>query len=351
MMLKRGVTTGTCAQAAVKGACLMLINNTIEKAVEVQTPSGVKLNLKLIEQKIGDNFAQCAVSKDSGDEPDVTDGAKIYAQVKFTSQKGVTIRGGEGIGRVTKPGLAVRVGEYAINPIPRKMIKNEASRFLPKDKGIEVTISVPGGEKLAEHTFNPRLGIIGGISIIGTTGIIEPKSLDAYKASLALQLNVLKAQKVKKVVLVLGYVGEKFCKERLKLNEESVIKIGDQVGFMLEECLRKKMQEILLIGHLGKMIKITNGQFNTHSKFGDRRIDSIVDYARKYGAREEIITQLLNQTTAEATIEILKRNGFRKIFNRIAQDVVLKLKKLVEHRLKVSCILLSLNGKILGWST
>lgn len=349
LKLKNGFTTGTCAQAAAKGACILLANRAIVDKVEVETPIGERLNIAIVDQVIGDDFARCAVIKDAGDDPDVTDGAKICAEARFSGIAGVTIKGGPGVGKVTKPGLAVGIGEWAINPIPRKMILKEVSKFLPKGKGgLEVTISVPDGVELAKRTFNPKLGIVGGISIIGTTGIVEPKSLDAYKASLELELDVLKASGCNKAVLILGYVGERFCKDVLKLSEDSIIKIGDHVGFMLEKCREKKIEDILLIGHIGKLIKVANGQFDTHYRFGDNRIDSIARYAELCGADRKTVDSLLSVTMAEATIEILRKAMLMKAFDKIAQDVSGKAMEFVKNEVRIDCTLLSLEGECIG---
>ncbi|MCQ9207495.1 MAG: cobalt-precorrin-5B (C(1))-methyltransferase CbiD [Omnitrophica bacterium] len=345
---RNGFTTGTCAQAAAKGAGFMLRTQKLLKRVKVETPSGVKLLLKLIDQKIEKESAFCGIVKDAGDDPDITNGVKIYAKVKFSHQKGVSIKGGEGVGMVTKPGLAVDVGEYAINPTPRKMIAKEMSRYLPEDRGLEVVISAPRGEGLAKRTFNPRLGVVGGISIIGTTGIVLPKSTEAYKASLSLQLDVLKASGVKRAVLVLGYVGEKFAKEALRLQGDSIIKIGDHVGFMLKACAKKKIKDILLVGHIGKLVKVACGQFNTHSKFGDNRIRTIAHYAKTYKAKRSVIEELLKQATSEATIDILRKNRLMGVFGKIAQKVVITINEFLDTELMVRCILLSLKGEILG---
>lgn len=349
--LKKGFTTGTCAQAATKAACIMLAGRKVVKSVKVATPSGKKLNIGVINQRIGKGFAQCAVIKDSGDDPDVTHGIKICAKVRLSDKAGITLRGAQGIGRATKPGLAVRVGEWAINPVPRKMIFDEAAKFLSKEKpGLKVTISAPKGEELAKRTFNPKLGIRGGISIIGTTGIVEPKSLDAYRASLSLELNVLKAQGHKKAVFVLGYVGERFCKEKLKLNSDSLIKIGDHIGFMLEECVKKEIEEVLLIGHIGKLIKITKGQFNAHYSQGDNRLESIARYAAFLGAKKNIIEKILGQETAEACIPLLREAGLNGVFKELAKDIARKSEELLHNRVTVNCILLSLTGEVLARS-
>ncbi len=346
--LKMGYTTGTCAQAATKGSALMLAKGKIISTVEVLTPSKNKFNIKLIDQKIGKSFAKCGVIKDSGDDPDVTNGIKVYSKVKKTDVYGIKITGGTGVGKVTKQGLAVPFGEYAINPIPKIMIKKEIEQALNDCKGIEVTISVPQGKKIAKHTFNSNLGILGGISIIGTSGIVLPRSVEAYKASLTLQLDVIKASGEKKVVLILGYVGEKYCNEVLKIKSDSFIKIGDHVGFMIKECSNKNMKNIHLIGHLGKLIKVANGQFNTNIKHGDNRIESIAEYAKKEGAKDKIINEILDQKTAEAAIEIIKNNNLMNVFKNITMDVSKKLKDYVNNKINLICTILSLNGEELA---
>ncbi len=326
----------------------MLINKKVVKRIDVKTPKGAHLRVDIIDQKIGRNFAQCAVVKDAGAEADVTHGARIYAKVRYSDKKGIFITGGEGVGMVTKPGLAVSVGEYAINPTPREMITKEVAPYLSKNRGMEVIISVPGGREIAKSTFNPRLGIVGGISIIGTTGIVEPKSTDAYKKSLSLQIDVLKAGGYKKVTLVLGYVGEKFCKERLGYKPDSIIKIGDHIGFMLLECAKKNIKSVLLVGHVGKLVKVANGQLDTNIKFGDNRIKTIAHYAGLCGAKNEIIEEVSRQASAEAAVDILKKYNLTQTFERIAKRTVDVLKKLVNNQLSVRCILLSLSGEELA---
>lgn len=357
--LKAGFTTGTCAQAAAKAAAIMLINKKVINSVDVETPNGIRLNLNIIGQKIGRNFAKCAVVKDAGDDPDATNGARICAKVKYSDKKGIFVTGQDGVGIVTKPGLAVAVGKYAINPVPRQMIIKEIAAYLSKDssphqnswcggKGLEVVISVPDGGKIAMRTFNPRLGIVGGISIIGTTGIVEPKSTDAYKKSLSLQIDVLKAAGFKNITLVLGYVGENFCKKQKWLKSESIIKIGDHVGFILSECAKKNIKKVLLIGHIGKLVKVANGQLDTNIRCGDNRIKTIARYAKLCGAKKEIIEAISDQGTAEATIDILKKHNLTQVFDIIAKKTVDALNEFVKNQLSVSCILLSLRGEELS---
>ena len=364
--LRKGYTTGTCAQAAAKAAVMMLTSGKIVETVDIVTASGAKLNINLSDQEIGDGFAHCSVIKDSGDDPDITNGAKIFAEAIFSGQPGIILKGGKGVGRVTKPGLAVAVGEWAINPVPRKMILKELSSYAlsfprkresrlmdspvkpgnDKEKGLEVTISVPRGEELAKQTFNPRLGIEGGISILGTTGIVEPKSLAAYKASLSLQLDVIKASGQVRAALVPGYVGEKFCKEVLGIKDDIIVKTGDHIGFMFEECAKKGIHEVIFAGHIGKLVKVANGQFNTHCQHGDGRIDAIVRYARIAKAPEEIIQELSSQETAESAGEILKKNNLTAVFDMLAKAVVEKLNELVNSALEIKCYILSLQGEV-----
>ena len=351
---RKGFTTGTCAQAAAKAAALMLTTQKIVDKIDIETPNKTKLNIGIIDQQKSDRFARATVIKDSGDDPDITDKAKICAEVRLTDKKGIVIKGGRGVGKATLPGLAIPVGDWAINPTPRKMIFNEVSKFVPKNKGLEVTISVPEGRELAKKTFNPQLGIIGGISIIGTTGIVEPKSESAYKTSLSLQLDVLKAQKYDRLVLILGYVGEKYyqdCFVAIAPRNDTVppaIKIGDHVGFMLKECAKRKIREILLIGHIGKLVKIAAGQFNTNYKFGDNRVSTIFKYAKICGANNKIVGDILKQKTAEATIDILRKNRLEKIFPKIASDVSKRGENFVKNEIKLKCIILSLNGEVLS---
>ncbi len=346
--LKKGFTTGTCAQAAAKAAAIMLVTKRPVERVDIETPKGAHLDLRIIDQKIGADFAQCAVVKDAGDDPDVTDGIRIYAKVRYCDKDGISITGADGVGIVTKPGLALSVGEYAINPTPRAMIIKEVAPYVLKDKGMEVIISAPGGKEVAKSTFNPRLGIVGGISIIGTTGIVEPRSMDAYRESLSLQIDVLKAAGYKKVILVLGYVGEKFCKENLKTNPDSIIKIGDHIGFMLLECVKKNIKMVLIVGHIGKLVKVANGQLDTNTKFGDNRIETIVHYARLCGAKKEIIEEVSGQISAEATVDILKKNSLTQTFDMIAKKTTDVINEFVNNRLSVRCILLSLSGEELS---
>ncbi|MCL5674828.1 MAG: cobalt-precorrin-5B (C(1))-methyltransferase CbiD [Candidatus Omnitrophica bacterium] len=343
--LRNGWTTGTCAQAASKASVIMLITGKKIETVDVETPSGENLRLNVLEQEIGARSATCCVKKDAGDDIDATDGIKIYSRVGFSEKPGIEIKGGVGIGIATKPGLPVKIGDYAINPVPRRMIAKEIEVFRENNNGFEVIISAPEGEKIAEKTFNPRLGIKGGISILGTTGIVKPKSLEAYKKTLSMCLNVLKSSGYDRAFLVFGYVGENYCRNVLKISRDMVIQIGDHAGFMLSECVKTKISNVILVGYLGKAVKIAAGQFDTNIKYGDNRIETIYGYAEKYGVKEEILQQIKGQTTAQAVIEILERNRYEDIFDIITRDIVKKMKEWTGNSLSLGCILLSIDGK------
>ncbi len=347
-VLRKGVTTGACAQAAAKACAIMLVKQRKVKSVEVELPNGEKKKFLLIEQRFDRDYAKCSVIKDAGDEDDVTDGIKICCEVRRTDVKGLTIKGGCGVGVVTKLGLAVPVGEYAINPVPRQIILRDVRSILPVDKeGFIVEITVPEGEKIARKTYNPRLGIKDGISIIGTTGIVEPKSQEAYKASLSLELNVAKANGHKTIFLVSGYIGEKLLKKQ-DIKESAIIKIGDYVGFMLEQCVEKDISKVVLVGHIGKLAKVAAGLFNTHSKFGDARLETIAAHAGSCGAASEIVCEILKLRSAEESIEVLRKNNLMLTFNKIAGRVVERANEYSSGKLKLVCVILSLSGEIIG---
>ena len=346
--LRKGVTTGACAQAAVKACALMLGKQKRMESIEIELPNGEKKTFFLIEQNAGKDYARCGVIKDAGDDVDVTDGIKIFCEIRRSNTKGLSIKGGSGVGVVTKPGLPMPVGEYAINPVPRRMILRDAGKILPADKGFIIEISAPEGEKISKKTYNSRLGIKGGISIIGTTGIVEPKSQEAYKASLSLELNVARANGHKMIFLACGYIGEKLLKGEFNVKEEAIIKIGDYVGFMLNECVEKGISKVVLIGHIGKLAKVAAGLFNTHSKFGDARLETIAAYAASCGAEQKIVNEILKLKLAEAAIEILRQNNLMSAFNKIAKRVVERANEHCGGKLELACILLSLNGEIIG---
>ena len=346
--MREGYTTGTCAQAAAGAAMLMLAYGKPVSDIEVETASGRRLKLDVIGQMLGRGFARCGIIKDSGDDHDITNGAEIHAEVRLSPGEGIRVKGGRGVGTVTKPGLAVPPGEPAINPIPMQMILKEVSANLPPGQKAEVTIIVPRGEELAAKTYNARVGVLGGISILGTSGIVEPRSLEAYRATLALQVRVARASGLLRLALCPGYLGERFCVGTLGLPREAVIRTGDHIGFVLEECRESGLQKVLLVGHLGKLVKVAAGIFNTHHAVGDARMETIAAYAALQGATREVIAEIMKQDSAEATVAIIGKHGLTPVFDRIAERVVERAFRLLAGGPGVECFILDLKGEVLG---
>ncbi len=342
--LQRGFTSGTCAQAASKAAAQMLISGEICRDVSVVLKGGLQLIIPVTGQVIGETSASCSVIKDSGDDSDVTHGKEFCAEVSYCDKQGIFISGGKGVGTVTREGLPIAPGQSAINPNPLKMIRRSLEPLLPKKHGFNVVISVPEGEALARETWNPRIGIEGGISIIGTSGIIEPKSSKAYRASIALCLNVIRKEGANKVYITPGYVGEGYLKRDLHLRDEEIVKVGDHVGFALDSAVSQGFEEICLIGHIGKMAKVASGIFDTHSKYGDARLETVAAFAAAAGANQEDVLNLLNMTMAEASVAYLKGHGLEKTFDMLNKRLIDRCHLRFKRDLKFTSIILDLKG-------
>ena len=277
MSLRFGYTTGSCATAAAKAAAMGLFERYIPDEVEIDTPIGIKLRLKILNKQLSDNVSVCAVQKDAGDDPDVTNGCYVHARVERNFSETIEIDGGEGVGRVTKPGLQIPVGHAAINPVPTRMIENAVREVIGKNTGAKVVISVPNGKNLAGKTFNPRLGIIGGISIIGTTVIVRPMSDDAFKTSLLCGLDIARGIGYETVVLVPGNLGERSILRLANIPKDQIIQISNFVGFMLDAARKRNFKKIILAGHPGKLVKLLRGDFNTHSTVSKPANDILID--------------------------------------------------------------------------
>lgn len=349
--LRYGITTGACAAAAAKAALITLLDKPVER-VGVPTPIGLRLEVPVEKcWKIGVGRAAASVIKDSGDDLDVTHGLRIEAAVKLTEDGKVVIKGGEGIGIVTKPGLPVAVGEPAINPVPRIMIENAVKEVLPPGKGVEVLLEVPAGKEIAEKTFNRKLGIVGGISILGTTGVVKPYSVIAYRQSLVPQIDVALASGHECLVLVPGNIGAKFAKQVFNVPEDAIVQTGDFVGYMLRKAVAKGARKIVLLGHVGKLVKLAAGIFNTHHKMGDARKEVIAAYAGAAGATPQLVSQILQANTAEDAATLLREAKLAaQTFNMIAEKIRLRCTEKVEGKAQITVILLSLGGEILGTS-
>ena len=343
--LRYGYTTGSCAAAAAKAASLMLLSQEVIKFVSLKTPKGWELELSIYDVKITKSSVSCAVIKDSGDDPDITNGIKVYATVRHNT--GYKIISGEGVGVVTKKGLAVAVGEPAINPVPRQMILDEVSQILTQ--GALVKISVPQGAEIAQRTFNPKLGIVGGISILGTTGIVEPMSQDALKESLALELNVKIEAGHNRLVYVPGNYGFNYAK-LLHISEDKVLKTSNFIGFLLDKAEELGVKKLLLIGHIGKLIKVAGGIFQTHSKYADARMEILAAYCACLGANASLVNELLNCITTEEAVDLIIANKLSNVFDLIADRVALRSTQRAHNEIKIEAIIFSQAKGLLGKS-
>lgn len=313
-MLRCGYTTGSCAAAAAKAATILLLTGTPPKAVSLMTPKGIPLTIDVVSAERKDREAVCAVRKDSGDDPDVTNGIMIYATVR-KSGEGIVIDGGVGVGRVTRPGLDQPVGNAAINSTPRRMITEAVGQVCRENgytEGLEIIISIPAGQRLAEKTFNPRMGIVGGISVIGTTGIVEPMSNQALIDTICLELRQLRAAGNTRVLLTPGNYGEIFAREQLGLRLSSHENCSNFIGSAVDACVEFGFTDILLVGHIGKLVKLGIGISNTHSAYGDGRMETLVTCALEAGADVRLLKQIAGCVTTDGALTHLNHAGLTR---------------------------------------
>ncbi len=330
--LRMGYTTGSCAAAAAKAAAWMLLGGTLVSEVKLMTPKGIELSLEVLDPKIGPEAASCAIRKDAGDDPDVTDGLKIYASVRKTEEPGVRIDGGEGVGRVTRAGLEQPVGAAAINKVPRQMIREgveEACGKLGWDGGMAVTISIPGGEELAAKTFNPRLGIVGGISVLGTSGIVEPMSEEALIQTIRVDIRMQLAQGRRYLVLVPGNYGLDYLNAYHPELLKNSVKYSNFLGDAIDAAVEFGARGILLAGHIGKLVKLAGGIMNTHSRNADSRMEILTAHAAVLGADRRTAEALMNCVTTDEALEILDRQG---LLPGVMERLVERMEFYVDHR-------------------
>ena len=348
---RTGFTTGACAAAAAQAAAAFFLTGNLPQTVTLELPCGDRAEFFVADGFSGAGFAQCAIVKDAGSDKDATHGVKIRATIR-PAERGVIIRGGDGVGVVTAPGLAVKIGEPAINPVPRQMIADGVSRELLKDGsalGAEITISAEAGDAISKKTFNPKLGIIGGISILGTTGIVRPMSEDGWKRSLLPQIDQAKASGFSRLVLTFGNLGEKAAVAS-GFSERQTVQMSNFVGFMLQGCLERQVEEVLILGHLGKMIKIACGSFNTHSRVSPQKLALLQELAKNSGAPKAIIAELNTAKSAEAAIDIIKRGNLDGVLDKVADEAAERANRYLKQRLPVSAAITNLSGKIVGVS-
>ena len=351
--LRLGYTTGSCAAAAAKAAAWMLFTGSRKETITLDTPKGIRLTLDVKEIQIGENSVSCAIEKDSGDDPDVTKGTHIFAKVSRVDSPGVTIDGGFGIGRITKRGLDQPVGNAAINSVPRQMIRENVEEVMgltDYSGGLSVVISAPEGETLAKKTFNPRLGIVGGISILGTTGIVEPMSEKALVDTIRVELNQRKANGAEYVLLTPGNYGSDFIHNELGLDMKLAVQVSNFIGDALDICKELNVKGVLLIGHVGKLVKIAGGMMNTHSKYGDCRMEILAAHAGAAGVPAEMVEEILTCVACDDVLRILKETGHsEKTMSRVTDRVIFHLQHRAEH-MEVGTLLFSKEYGILGKS-
>ncbi len=345
-----GYTTGSCAAGAAKGAAYGLFQGAIPDTVDLTTPADVKLKLSLIHRRVGKDFAECAVRKYSGDDPDVTNGCEVYVRVTRSEANGIRFMGGDGVGLVTKPGLQIPQGEPAINPVPRSMIKGSLKEVLGKHGGLDISVSVPGGKKLAKKTFNGRLGIVDGISIIGTTGIVRPMSLDSFKVSLLCGLDVAKAAGHDSIVLVPGSIGETGFLKHFNISKYQVIQMSNFVGFMLDEAVKRGFSNVIIGGHPGKLAKLIRGDFNTHSSKSKPANDVLIKIFKRENLSTAVVNKLNDSSSVEGMVEIIKEHNDMQVFDRIADDVQSAADRNISSKAKIGTILFDMRKNIIGVS-
>ena len=372
---RRGYTTGTTATAAAYAAALFAVGEEAEPFVSVKLPSGLQLEVPVHKRwQEGDRF-YASVLKDGGDDIDVTNGLEIIASVNLLSKTSectdasevveaaemsetvgtvpvtrpkIVIIAGEGIGTVTKEGLQVPVGEPAINPVPKQMILEHVRLAIGDMQGAELTLTIPEGVAAAKRTFNPRLGIVDGISIIGTTGIVEPMSEEAWKTSLEVEMKQKAASGLTGIVLVPGNHGEKFATEQFGVSKDVVVTMSNFVGYMLMSAVQMHMKRVLIVGHIGKLIKLAGGIFHTHSRVADARNDVFCNHLAAMRAPYDLIDAVRISNTTDEAVGILRGSGFESVYDRLAEEARKRCHMHVYDELEVHVALYDMKGNLLG---
>ncbi|SDJ80942.1 cobalt-precorrin-5B (C(1))-methyltransferase CbiD [Natronincola ferrireducens] len=349
--LRYGYTTGSCATAASKAAALMLLKERNIEEIQISTPKGWDLTLKPLAIEKGINWVSCGIKKDGGDDPDATNGLIIYSRVKWRRDNLIHIDGGIGIGRVTKRGLPVEVGKAAINPVPLQMIEREVREVIGQHRGVDIEIFAPEAVEIAKKTFNPRLGIQGGISILGTSGIVEPMSEEAWKESLALEIAMAKEEGLEKLIFVPGNYGRDLVRNNYGFDERHMIKTSNFIGFMLDKALEKGMKKILLVGHIGKLIKVAGGIFHTHSRIADGRREILAAYLGLLGTSPKDIEKILESNTTEEAVAFIYEMKKQEIFPLLAEKITQKARERMAEEVEVGTIIFSMDHGILAISS
>lgn len=348
MNMRYGFTTGSCAAAAAKAAAYMLLTGQKKTEITIETPKGILYRAEILDIVRKETEVSCAVEKDGGDDPDLTTGAWIYAKVSYQNcqtdkTQEIQIDGGAGVGRVTRPGLDQPVGNAAINHVPREMIKKEVlevCRIADYKGGLSIEISVPEGERISPHTYNPRLGIVGGISILGTSGIVEPMSTQAVLDTIRVQLSQRKASGYDYVAVSPGNYGLDFMKKTYGYDLDRSIKCSNFIGAAIDMAAELGFQKMLLTGHIGKLIKVAGGIMNTHSREADCRMELLAAFSIREQADPIRVCSILDCTTTEEALYLLRETGkMQPVMAHIAERICYYMEHRAGGRLTADCIL------------
>lgn len=351
-LLRTGYTTGACATAATAAALLAMISGKTVKEVTVKLPKGKVIALPIRSCRFDGGSAECAVIKDAGDDPDVTHGAEIVSTVAWTDKAGIIeVDGGRGVGRVTKPGVGLEIGSPAINPTPMKMIRETAAQVAGehlKNRGVKVVISVPRGEELAQLTDNPRLGILGGISILGTTGIVIPYSTGSFTAAIRQGLDVAKAMNNYTVVLTTGGRSEDFARELLKLPDHCFVQMGDFAAYSVRQAALKGMTKVIIAGFIGKLSKMAMGVKQTHVKGSHVDTIFLAKVAEELGASKGLVDEIKKANTARHVSEIVMQHKLAGYFDKLCAMVHAAMSEHTRGQVQLECIMFDFDGKVIG---
>lgn len=369
--LRGGYTTGACVAAGAKAAALYMQDSLTADAVEITALDGTRLMIPIKKiERLDDgrlpegalpSVIRAEVVKDAGDDPDITNGTSVFVTLTLARSEddlkavpGVSVRhenilfeAGEGIGHATKPGLSLSVGEPAINPGPRQLVHNSLLEAFGSLRPCRVRIDIPAGRELAKKTLNPVLGIEGGISIIGTTGVLRPMSEEAFKESLVPQIKVARAAGFDTQIFVPGKIGERIAAS-WGLPEAGMVQTSNFIGYMLEAAAEIGLKRILLFGHIGKLAKVAAGVFHTHNRVGDARLEVLAAYSGAMGMPGEGIERILGAVTTEEALPVIAEYGLERVYERIAARASYRAERLIFNKVQVGTVLVTLQGELLG---
>ncbi len=339
--MRTGITTGTCVTAAAKVATCLLVGRDVPSHVRVALPGGDDVVVPVLWARMAGAAAEAAVRKDAGDDPDVTDGMEIIAKIDFAHSGDVTFAAGEGVGTVTKPGLQIPPGQPAINPVPRQMIFSAIREVT--DRPVRVRISIPGGQAVAERTFNPRLGITGGLSILGTTGIVRPYCRRAIQQAISCSLDVAQACGLQTPVLVPGNIGVAGAERHFSLEDQQLVEVGNEWGFAIDVIGQRTFKALLVVGHPGKLAKLIDGHWNTHSSASPSATEAVAELAN-----QELGLGLVDSETVEGLFAQMASADGNVLGNALAERISRPIEQRLNRLVAIAVCLINMAGERIG---